>query len=70
MSSPPTTQATLLQQADTASVSVEHSALQITKPLGPTEFRLFMAVPLLSLFAVLMIVLAVLYAKNKPHGKL
>jgi hypothetical protein len=43
--------------------------LQLGKPTMPTEYRLFTAIPFTSLFITLMILLAVLFEKSRPHGK-
>jgi hypothetical protein len=37
-------------------------------PVRPVEFRLFMAIPVATLFPALLIALAALFAKSRPYG--
>jgi hypothetical protein len=41
----------------------------LSKPMRPKEFHLVTGVPFISLFVALMIVLAVLFTRSRPHGK-
>jgi len=40
----------------------------LAQPTRPTEFRAFVAAPFTALFGLLLVLLAVLYAKSRPHG--
>jgi hypothetical protein len=42
--------------------------VEIVEPIRPNEFRSFTAIPFISLFVALSILLAVLFAKSKPRG--
>ncbi|KAF2133280.1 hypothetical protein P153DRAFT_331890 [Dothidotthia symphoricarpi CBS 119687] len=42
--------------------------LRVIGPIRPTEFRLITAIPFITLFVVLMILLAILFVKSRPQG--
>jgi hypothetical protein len=42
---------------------------EIAKPVRPTELRMGVAIPVVSLFAILITGLAILFVKARIHGK-
>jgi hypothetical protein len=42
---------------------------RLSKPMRPMEFRLVTGIPFISLFVALVIALAVLFTRSRPHGK-
>ncbi|OAL51004.1 hypothetical protein IQ07DRAFT_672697 [Pyrenochaeta sp. DS3sAY3a] len=47
---------------------VDANENHLAKPMRPSEFRLFIAIPFVSVFLALLIALAALYSKNIPNG--
>jgi hypothetical protein len=56
------------QRPERSTIAGKHN-LQLAKPMIPTEYRLFTAIPFTSLFIALIILLAVLFEKGRLHGK-